>query len=74
MQIEEEDQLLNGTGVARTHGPLRPHGLAADVVVGVAPDTGADAIFRQIMAIFTSSFLMPDGIVINPAELGATSS
>ena len=38
------------------------------MAVGVAPATVADAIFAQMMALAWSSFLMPDGIVMNPAD------
>jgi HK97 family phage major capsid protein len=69
VQIEEEDQLLNGTIVPPDIiGLMNRTGLAADVVTGVAPDNAIDAIFRQMMAIFTTSFLQPDGIVLNPAD------
>ena len=34
----------------------------------MAPDTNADAIFKSIMAIFAASFIMPDGIVMNPED------
>jgi HK97 family phage major capsid protein len=69
VQIEEEDQLLNGDGIApNIKGILARTGLAPTVPVGVAPDTAADAIFRQMMAIFTTSLLQPDGVVINPAN------
>lgn len=69
VQIEEEDQLLNGTTTPPDIvGLMNRTGLAPDVALGAAPDTGIEAIFRQVMAIFASSFLMPDGIVINPAD------
>jgi HK97 family phage major capsid protein len=69
VQIEEEDQLLNGTSTPPDIlGLLNRSGLAADVAVGVAPDTPQDAIFRQMMAIFAGSQLMPDGHVINPTN------
>jgi len=69
VEIEEEDQLLNGTTTPPdVVGILNRTGLAADVVTGVAPDNAIDAIFRQIMAIFSTSNLQPDGIVLNPAD------
>ena len=72
VQMEEEDQLLNGTGVApNLLGLLKRAGLAADVV-RADPETNADAIFRQMMAIYATSFLMPDGIVVNPTNWAAT--
>lgn len=72
VQLAEEQQLLYGTGVApELFGVMARAGLAADVVRGVA-ENNADAIFRQIMAIFSASFLMPDGIVMNPADWATT--
>lgn len=69
VELAEEDQLLNGTVTAPDIVGIRNRtGLAADVTQGAAPDTAADAIFRQMMALFNSSFLMPDGIVMNPAD------
>lgn len=69
VQQEEDDQLLNGDGIGPNITGLRNRvGLAPDVAVGVAPDNGADAIFRQVMAIANTSFVMPDGIVANPAN------
>jgi HK97 family phage major capsid protein len=72
VQIEEEDQLLNGTGVApELLGLLLRPGLAAPYA-RVAPVTNSDAILTQMMTIFATSFLMPDGIVMNPANWAAT--
>jgi HK97 family phage major capsid protein len=69
VQLEEEDQLLNGTTTPPDIvGLMNRTGLATDVALGVAPDTAQDAIFRQVMAIFATSYLMPDGIVANPAD------
>jgi HK97 family phage major capsid protein len=72
VQLAEEDQLLNGTGIApNLLGVSKRAGLAADVVRAAA-EPNADAIFRQIMAIFSTSFLMPDGIAMNPADWSMT--
>lgn len=69
VQLVEDDQLLNGSGIApNLLGILATPGLATAVPVGTAPATAADAIFQQMMAIAWSSFLMPDGIVMNPAD------
>jgi HK97 family phage major capsid protein len=69
VQLKEEDQLLYGTGTApELAGLLTRAGLAADVAVGVAPDTAMDAILRQMMAIYSTSFLQPDGVIVNPAD------
>lgn len=65
VQMEEDDQLLNGTGVAPDLLGLRNRpGLATAVARGT--DTNVDAIFKQIMAIYSNAFLMPTGIVLNP--------
>ena len=70
--ITEEQQLLSGTGVAPELLGLRlVPGLAADVVRAAA-ESNADAILRQIMAIFATSFLMPDGITMNPTDWAGT--
>jgi HK97 family phage major capsid protein len=72
VQLAEENQLLNGDGVApNLLGVSKRAGLKADVVRGVAENI-ADAIFRQIMGIFATSFLMPDGIAINPTDWATT--
>jgi HK97 family phage major capsid protein len=67
VQIEEEDQLLNGTTTPPDIVGIRNRtGLATAVARGA--DANVDAIFKQIMAIFNTSFLMPDGVVLNPAN------
>jgi HK97 family phage major capsid protein len=67
--LAEEDQLLNGNGTPpNLLGLLNRAGLATPIAQGVAPDTAADAIFRQVAAIATTSFVYPDGIVINPTN------
>jgi len=67
VELKEEDELLNGSGVgAHLTGLLNRAGLAAAVPLGV--DTRPDALYKQINAIQTTAFLMPDGIVINPAD------
>lgn len=72
VKIAEEDQLLDGTGVApQLLGIRATPGLAADVVRGAA-EPNYDAILRQIMAIYATSLFMPDGIVMNPADWGTT--
>ena len=72
VQLAEENQLLNGDGVApNLLGLSKRAGLAADVV-RAATENNADAIFRQIMAIYGSSFLMPTGIAMNPADWAVT--
>lgn len=70
--MTEETQLLNGDGVAPNILGIRAQtGLAADVARDAA-EPNFDAILKQIMAIYASSFLMPDGIVMNPADWTTT--
>lgn len=63
----EEDELLNGSGVA-------PHLLGYLTLPGLAPaqpmgtDTPFDAIFKQIIAIQTNALATPDAVVMNPAN------
>jgi HK97 family phage major capsid protein len=65
LALTEEDELLNGSGVA-------PHLLGLMKLPGLTPahlrttESNADAIFMQMTTIATTVFLMPDGIVINP--------
>jgi len=67
IELTEEDQLLNGDGVApNLTGIMNRAGLAANVVRGT--DTNEDAIFKQMMAIFNASFVMPDAHAINPSN------
>jgi HK97 family phage major capsid protein len=69
--LTEEDQLLNGSGVAPDLlGFNKLPGLAPTVSVttGVGAVSAMDAIFMQISAIATTAFLMPDGFVMNPAD------
>ena len=65
LALTEEDELLNGGGVApHLLGYMNLPGLSAAVVRGA--DSNADALFKQITAIATSVFVTPDSIVINP--------
>jgi HK97 family phage major capsid protein len=65
--LTEEDQLLNGSGVApNLQGLLNRSGLTAAQARGT--DTNADAIFKQIATIASAVFVQPTGIVINPAN------
>jgi HK97 family phage major capsid protein len=68
VQLAEEDKLLNGAdSPAELTGILNRDGLRTAEAAGGSPDDpNADAIFRQMMGIFNDSFIMPDGIVINP--------
>lgn len=67
LDLAEEDQLLNGDGIAPNLTGLRNRaGLAGAVARGA--DTNADAIFKQIMAIATNAFVFPDGIAMHPTN------
>lgn len=67
LALAHEDQLLNGSGEAPNLMGLMNHAsLHAAQARGTDPN--ADAIFKQIMALATDSFIFPDGIVINPAN------
>jgi HK97 family phage major capsid protein len=65
LELKEEDELLNGSGVA-------PHLLGLMTLPGLTPaqargaDSNMDAIFKQMTTIGTTVFVMPDGVVINP--------
>ncbi len=67
VQLAEDDQLLNGSVVAPDIiGFLNRTGLATAVARGT--DTNADAVLRQMAALFVSTGLQPTGIVMNPAN------
>jgi len=62
----EDQQLLFGTGTApQLEGILSRTGLAADVA-RIDPDTNADAILAQIVAIESATGLPVSGVVMNP--------
>lgn len=67
LSLTEEDELLNGSGVApHLLGLMNLPGLTAAQARGA--DTNADAIFKQITTISTVVFVVPDAFVINPAN------
>lgn len=67
--LTEESQLLNGDGLGTNITGIRNRtGLQTDEAVGVAPDTGPDAIYRMVTKIRTGAFLEPDAIVIHPND------
>jgi len=67
VELTEEDQLLNGSGVAPAiQGILQRVGLTPAQARGA--DTNADAIFKQITTIASTVFIQPDGVVLNPAN------
>ncbi len=65
--LKEEDELLNGSGVD-------PHLLGLNTLPGLSPavpmgtDTRPDAFLKQITAIATSTFIVPDGWIMNPSD------
>jgi HK97 family phage major capsid protein len=67
LALTEEDELLNGGGVApHLLGFMNLPGLSAAVARGT--DSNQDAIFKQIMAIAATVFITPDAIVANPVN------
>lgn len=67
VQLAEDDQLLNGSIVAPDIvGFLNRTGLAPAIARGT--DSNADAVLKQIAAIFVSTNLQPTGIVMNPSN------
>jgi HK97 family phage major capsid protein len=67
VEQQEEAQLLNGDGTGTNLTGLRNRsGLATDVARGT--DSNADAIFKQIMAIQTTAFVMPDAVIVHPTN------
>lgn len=66
--IAMEDQILNGDGIAPNMLGIRETPGLAPAVAKDAAESNADAIARQIFTIMGTSFITPDGIVLNPAD------
>ena len=67
LDLTEEDELLNGSGVTpHLLGYMNLPGLTAALARGA--DSTMDAIFKQITAIATTVFVQPDAFVMNPAN------
>jgi HK97 family phage major capsid protein len=67
IDLAEEDELLNGTGIGEHQLGLNAlTGLSAAVARGA--DSNIDALMKQITAIATSTFVSPDGVIMNPAN------
>lgn len=67
LDLTEEDQLLNGSGVApNLLGLMNLPGLTAAQAAGA--DSNVDAIFKEMTKIATTVFVTPDAFVINPAN------
>jgi len=68
VDLKVEDEVINGSGVApHLHGILTRPGLSPALALGAGENT-ADVVFRQAMTIMTTQFLMPDAVVLNPAD------
>jgi len=67
VQLVEEDQLLQGSGVAPDILGIRNRtGLQTAQARGT--DTNADALFKQISNITINALIQPEGIVMNPTN------
>jgi len=67
VRIQEEAQLLTGSGVApNITGFLNRAGLTAAEPLGA--NTAPDAIYRELTKVRVASFLDPTGIVIHPTN------
>ena len=68
VQLEEENQLLNGTGSGTDlKGILKREGILTEQTAKGESNV-ADAIFRAMTKVSNESPFAPDGIVINPAD------
>ena len=68
VDLTVEKEVINGSGVApHMLGILNRPGLSPALAKGATENT-ADVVFRQAMTIMTTQFLMPDAIVLNPAD------
>lgn len=67
LQLEEENQLLNGTGTGQNvRGLLNRSGLQTETAAG---ETDVfDAIYRAMTKVELATDLVADGIAINPAD------
>jgi HK97 family phage major capsid protein len=75
VQLEEEDQLLNGTGVApNIDGILDRAGIqtatraALETASGAVNPQQADAIFEAMTEIRIDALVEPDGLVVHPGN------
>jgi len=67
LDLTEEDELLNGSGIApHLTGLMTVAGMTATQAAGA--DSPMDAIFKEITKITTTAFIQPDAIVMNPAN------
>lgn len=71
LSMVEEAQILNGSGTApNLRGLLNRSGILTETQAA-SDDSAADAIFRAITKVQTTSFLSADFVVINPADYQA---
>ena len=67
VQLAEDDQILNGDGVAPNIEGIRVRtGLQTDQARGA--DTNADAIFKQMTNILVNALIQPDATVMHPTN------
>lgn len=70
IQMEEEDQLLNGSGTApNLRGILNTSGIQTTTSAAAADNF--DALYRAITAVRQVGMLEPDGVAINPTDYQA---
>jgi HK97 family phage major capsid protein len=68
LKLEEDDQVLNGDGIAPNILGLKNRvGLTA-TLARVDPATNADVLFQQSMTVYAASLLMPDAYILHPAN------
>jgi HK97 family phage major capsid protein len=71
LALKIDDALVNGsTTPPSLVGVLNRTGLSAAVTQG-AGESAADAILRQVAAVTVASGLLPDALVVNPADWAA---
>ena len=67
VQLAEDDQILNGDGIAPNIEGIRIRsGLQADLARGA--DTNADAIHKQMTLILVNALIDPDATVMHPTN------
>lgn len=67
LDLNEEDELLNGSGTPpHLQGLMGVSGIASAIARG--SDNTPDAILKQITAIATNALVQPEGVVMNPAN------
>lgn len=72
VQLAEDVMLLNGDGVAPNLLGLTKRAGLSPAWVRTDPQNNADAILIQMMNIYQTAYIMPDGIVMNPVNWTGT--